>query len=71
MAWLLVFTVSAFVLAAWVMLRAAVLNWRWSGETILRSRYLRTAWDTALVFVTVVLMQLMNTPPPEIVYKTF
>jgi len=35
------------------------------------SRYVRTAWLTALVLVTVSVTVLLNAPAPDIVYKAF
>jgi alginate O-acetyltransferase complex protein AlgI len=70
-AWCMIFAVSTIVLTSWETMRSAVLNVKWGGNPLLLSRYIRTAWDTGLVFVTVALMELMSTPAPDIVYKTF
>jgi D-alanyl-lipoteichoic acid acyltransferase DltB (MBOAT superfamily) len=69
--WLLIFAVSTVVLEAWERIRAAALSIKWSGEPILLSRYVRTAWDTGLVFVAVALVELLSAPAPDIVYKAF
>jgi D-alanyl-lipoteichoic acid acyltransferase DltB (MBOAT superfamily) len=71
LSWLLIFAVSTLVLAAWERIRAAALSLKWSGESLLLSRYIRTAWDTGLVFVAVALVELLNSPAPDIVYKAF
>lgn len=70
-AWLAIFVTSTVALAAWEWIRAAALNISWAGAPVVASRYVRTVWDTGLVFVGVAVMELMSTPAPDIVYKTF
>jgi D-alanyl-lipoteichoic acid acyltransferase DltB (MBOAT superfamily) len=67
---------ASVVLAAIEALRAALLRVTWSvdpgaREPVLRSRYLRAAWSTALVVVTVGTIVILASPAPDIVYKTF
>jgi hypothetical protein len=38
---------------------------------LLLSRYVRTAWNTTLVVISIGTITLLNAPPPDIVYKTF
>jgi alginate O-acetyltransferase complex protein AlgI len=51
--------------------RSLVLGITWSDSPLVRSRYVRTAWGTAMVVVTVALVVVLNTPAPDIVYKMF
>jgi D-alanyl-lipoteichoic acid acyltransferase DltB (MBOAT superfamily) len=69
--WLSIFAGSTVILALWETLREALLAIRWQGIPFLHSRYWRTAWDTALVVITLAVILLSNQPAPEIVYKTF
>ena len=67
---------ASVVLAVTEGLRAALLRVTCSvdpgtREPVLCSRYLRTAWSTALVVVTVGIIVLLASPAPDIVYKTF
>lgn len=71
LSWLIIFAGSTVVLEAWARIRAAALSLKWSGEPVLLSRYIRTAWDTGLVFVAVALVELLSAPAPDIVYKAF
>ena len=59
------------LLAAGEAIRSAVLAVRLSGTPVVRSRYVRTVWDTGLLVVTVSLVVLLNAPAPDIVYKAF
>ena len=69
--WLLLFIGATLVLTAWEAIRNLSLAFQWEKEPLLLSRYARTVWATALVFVLVAVMELMNAPAPDIVYKTF
>ncbi len=69
--WLAILVAATVLLAAWEWLRGAALAVTWSGVPVLRSRYLRTAWDTALVVVTATILAVLDSPVPDIVYKTF
>jgi len=67
---------ASVVLAAMEALRTMMLRVKWridSGERepVLYSRYLRTAWSTALVVVTVTVVVILASPAPDVVYKTF
>ncbi|HEX3990956.1 MAG TPA: MBOAT family O-acyltransferase, partial [Acetobacteraceae bacterium] len=69
--WLAIFVAAVLILAAMEAIRTACLRLTWKQHQIARSRYLRTAWDTALCVVTVALIGLLDSPAPDIVYKTF
>jgi D-alanyl-lipoteichoic acid acyltransferase DltB (MBOAT superfamily) len=69
--WLAIFGAATLILASMEAARTAGLSLTWDNAPIVRSRYLRTAWDTALVVVTVTVIVLLDSPAPDIVYKTF
>ncbi len=73
LAWLAIFVGATIVLAALVGLRAGALGIAWgrARTPVLTSRYLRTAWSTALVVTTAFVVILLNSPAPVIVYKAF
>lgn len=58
-------------LALWEAGRAALLSVHWRNQVVLRSRYVRTAWCTALMLITVAAGLLLHQQAPEIVYKAF
>jgi D-alanyl-lipoteichoic acid acyltransferase DltB (MBOAT superfamily) len=62
---------AALALSAGTVLRAWAVEWRWRGESILLSRYTRTAWGTALAVVSVSAIVLMGMKAPDIVYQAF
>ncbi len=65
------FVGASLALAAGEGGRAAVLAVRWGDAPAVRSRYVRTVWDTGLILITVCLIVLLNAPAPDIVYKAF
>ncbi len=67
----LIWVCAALVLEAWERLRAGALHIQADGQPVLLSRYLRTAWGTALVLITIAMVSLTATPAPDIVYKNF
>ncbi len=69
--WLAILFGATIMLAAMEAIRRAGLQVTWRTIPVVRSRYLRTAWGTALVVVTVATITLLNSPAPDIVYKTF
>jgi alginate O-acetyltransferase complex protein AlgI len=69
--WSFIFFVSTIVLALWQVARASVFRVQWEGQPFILSRYVRTVMDTSLVFALLVVMELLNTPAPDIVYKAF
>jgi D-alanyl-lipoteichoic acid acyltransferase DltB (MBOAT superfamily) len=69
--WLAIFIVATVLLAIGEPLRRGVLRMSWQGGPLLLSRYVRTAWGTALAAVTVAVIVLLNSPAPDIVYKSF
>jgi alginate O-acetyltransferase complex protein AlgI len=69
--WLLIFVGSSVILALWEAVRARLLAIQFDGEPLLLSRYVRTAWNTTLVVISIGTITLLNVPPPDIVYKTF
>jgi D-alanyl-lipoteichoic acid acyltransferase DltB (MBOAT superfamily) len=69
--WLAILFGSSSILAAWEALRGAFLSIQWQGSPFLYSRYWRTAWNTGLVVIALVVVLVSNQPAPEIVYKAF
>ncbi len=69
--WLVAFIGATLVLAAGEAARSAILAVQLGGAPVVRSRYVRTVYDTALVVITVALVVLLNAPAPDIVYKAF
>jgi alginate O-acetyltransferase complex protein AlgI len=69
--WLTIFATATLVLAAMEAARNLILAINWNSEPVVRSRYLRTAWGTALTAVTVGVIVLLDSPAPDIVYKSF
>lgn len=69
--WLMIFLASTVILAMWEAVRGAALRVQWNGQPAIFSRYVRTVWDTGLVMVVLGVMELLNTPAPDIVYKAF
>lgn len=62
---------STIALAAWEGAREWLLGIEWNGSSVVRSRYLRTAYATAALVIGLAAVVLSGQPPPEIVYKTF
>jgi hypothetical protein len=52
-------------------MRGYALSWTWSGQSILLSRYTRTAWGTTLAVASIATVVLMNMKAPDIVYQAF
>jgi D-alanyl-lipoteichoic acid acyltransferase DltB (MBOAT superfamily) len=71
LAWLLIFIASTILLTAWQVIRDYAVSVKLHGRSILLTRYVRTAWATVLVFLAVAVVELLSTPAPDIVYKTF
>jgi hypothetical protein len=69
--WITVILSAAIVLSVWEGLRTWLLSLHWHQTPLVESRYLRTMWTTALLAVTAVLIMLLNSPAPRIVYKNF
>ncbi len=69
--WAGIFACATVVLEALAALFRAGDRLTWGRAPVLRSRYVRTAWSTALVSVTVTVVVLLDSPAPDIVYKTF
>ncbi len=70
-AWLAIFLVASVGLAAWEAARAWLLSYQFEGQPALHSRYVRTSFATALLVIALAVVLLLNTPAPDIVYKTF
>jgi D-alanyl-lipoteichoic acid acyltransferase DltB (MBOAT superfamily) len=68
---LAIFLSAAILLDVWERLRAATLKFDIRGQIVLLSRYLRTAFVTAAVLITIAVLSLATTPAPDIVYKNF
>lgn len=62
---------ATLALAAAEAMRGYALRWTWSGQSILLSRYTRTAWGTTLAVASIATVVLMNMKAPDIVYQAF
>jgi alginate O-acetyltransferase complex protein AlgI len=71
LACLAIFIVATIALAVWETARKAALSLVWGEGPLLVSRYVRTAWNTALVVVALATILVMEAPTPDIVYKAF
>jgi alginate O-acetyltransferase complex protein AlgI len=69
--WPVLLVIATVVLAGWVAVFDFVLSITWARQPVLRSRYVRTMWDTALITVVVGMIVLLNSPTSPIVYKNF
>jgi alginate O-acetyltransferase complex protein AlgI len=69
--WLLIFMAATLILSVWEVLRIWLLDLKWTGTRVLETRYARTVYVTAAVVITAAVIKLVNTPPPQIVYKGF
>ncbi len=66
-----VFFCSTVLLASWETMRKWFLAVQVGDTQLLTSRYLRTVFATAELVITVVLLEALSTPAPDIVYKAF
>jgi D-alanyl-lipoteichoic acid acyltransferase DltB (MBOAT superfamily) len=66
-----IFAVATVFLELWEGARNAILGIRMGGEPLVFSRYTRTVWNTAMAFVTISVIALLNAPAPDLVYKAF
>jgi D-alanyl-lipoteichoic acid acyltransferase DltB (MBOAT superfamily) len=71
MAWLVIFLVASAGLAVWEAARDRLLSYQFEGRPLLHSRYVKTSFATALLVIALAVVLLLNTPAPDIVYKTF
>ena len=69
--WALIFLGATVVLAGYEAIRNWALSIQWNSRPLLLSRYVRTAWDTALITSAVLVLAITNAPAPEVVYKVF
>ncbi len=69
--WPAIWVAATLIIAALQTARDVSFRPAWGRTPVLRSRYVRTAWSTALVVVTVAIVMLLDQPPPTIVYRTF
>jgi D-alanyl-lipoteichoic acid acyltransferase DltB (MBOAT superfamily) len=69
--WLLVFAGATVTLTLLQWARAGALALGSTERPLVLSRYIRTAWGTALAVITIVTLVISNAPAPDIVYKTF
>lgn len=67
----LVLTAATLILAGMEATRKMLLSIGDPATPILTSRYLRTAWGTALVMVVLAFQVVMDSPAPDIIYKAF
>ncbi len=71
LAWAAVFFVATVVLSAMVWLQDNFAKLNLAGDPLLSSRYVRTAFVTAMAVVTVAATVLLAAPAPDIVYRNF
>jgi len=69
--WIGIFLIATLVLSAIEYARGIMLGWQSSDGPIVCSRYVRTAWGTALLVITGAAIALLESPAPDIVYKSF
>jgi len=69
--WIIIFLSATALLAIYEGVRTWVLSFTWDGSPLVQSRYIRTAWNTALATICVTVIVILNAPAPEIVYKAF
>jgi hypothetical protein len=69
--WLAIWISATVVLAAWEVLRSALLSIRSAEGPVLTSRYARVVYASGLGLIAVVMRLLLNQPAPSIVYRTF
>jgi alginate O-acetyltransferase complex protein AlgI len=69
--WLLILLGATIVLSGYEAVRTWALSLTRNGNPILYSRYLRTAWSTALLTIVLVTLLVSTGPAPEVVYKVF
>jgi D-alanyl-lipoteichoic acid acyltransferase DltB (MBOAT superfamily) len=69
--WLAIWISATVVLAAWEMLRSALLSIRTVEGPVLTSRYARVVYASALGMLAIVITLLLNQPAPGIVYRAF
>jgi D-alanyl-lipoteichoic acid acyltransferase DltB (MBOAT superfamily) len=67
----LVLVTATVGLTVWEAGRTVLLKINWRGQPVLRSRYTRTAWCTALALISIATVFLIRQQAPEIVYKKF
>jgi D-alanyl-lipoteichoic acid acyltransferase DltB (MBOAT superfamily) len=68
---LTLFLGASVVLGAAEAIRNLALGITVADEPVLRSRYIRTIWGTAIGVIAIATILLMATPAPDVVYKTF
>jgi D-alanyl-lipoteichoic acid acyltransferase DltB (MBOAT superfamily) len=66
-----IFVSATVLLEAWERLRGAIMAVELADHPLVLSRYLRTAWSTGLIVITVGVASLTSTPAPDIIYKNF
>lgn len=69
--WAAIFVGASVFLALWEAAREWLLSFQIEGRPLILTRYVRTIWDTALLVIAVTTVMLLNTPAPDIVYRTF
>jgi hypothetical protein len=69
--WLAIMLCATFLLSLWEWLRSALLSIKTSQGPMLKSRYIRVVYATALALAAFVVIILLNQPAPEVVYKAF
>jgi hypothetical protein len=69
--WLAIWVSATLSLAAWEVLRNALLSIRTAEGPVLTSRYARVVYASGLGLAAVVMGLLLHQPAPSIVYKTF
>ncbi len=71
LSWLAIVAASTLVLALMDRVHRSTPSYTWHGTPIVASRYVRTVWTTVLAVVVIGITVLLDSPAPDIVYKTF
>jgi D-alanyl-lipoteichoic acid acyltransferase DltB (MBOAT superfamily) len=69
--WLAIWLCATVVLAAWEMLRSALLSIETTEGPVIESRYARMVYATVFCLASFVMTAMLNQPAPDLVYKAF
>lgn len=69
--WPAMFLLAALLLGGLQLGQHLAMRPTYAGHPVLRSRYVRTAWLTAMIFFIFAVQSVMNAAAPDVVYKDF
>lgn len=69
--WLMIWLTATLALEFWELLQAALLAPQVASGPLVLSRYARVVYASALGFISLVIILVLNQPAPDIVYKAF